>query len=226
MRIVWLGHSFFEIRTTEAAVLIDPWLSNPMFPGGFEVKDYDLVVVTHAHGDHVGEAVELLRKNRRARFVGVYELARALEEKGVDPQQLIGANIGGPVDPGLGGLRVVLTPAAHSSEVGIATGVILLSREATVYHAGDTGLTKDMEVYAEVYRPDIYLVPIGGHYTMDALQAAYSVRMVRPKVAIPMHYGTFPVLYGQPEEFREYVTRLYPETRVVELRPGEPFYYP
>jgi len=220
-RLTWLGHSFFKIETERARVLVDPWVSNPLFPRGYEVGDFDLVVITHGHGDHLGEAVPLLKSNKKAKAVCVYELGIALEEQGVERSQVLSGNIGGPIRTHVEGVEVVLTPAAHSSGSGVATGAIIITPEIRVYHAGDTGLTYDMSLYADIYKPEVFLVPIGGHYTMDPYQAAVAVKLVKPKVAIPMHYGTFPVLYGKPEEFERYVRELSPSTAVRVLQPGE-----
>lgn len=219
--LTWLGHSFFHIKINGRGILIDPWVSNPLYPRGYTIDDYDLIVVTHAHGDHLGEAQYLLKKNRKAKIVSVYEIGQELERQGIEGSQMIAGNIGGPIETHLEDVKVVLTPASHSSEPGTATGAIIMTPLIKIYHAGDTGITADMGVYADIYRPEIFLVPIGGHFTMDPLQAAYAVKMVKPRIAIPMHYGTFPLLYGRPEKFVEHVKELCPETEVKVLRPGE-----
>ncbi|MCC6010086.1 MAG: metal-dependent hydrolase [Fervidicoccaceae archaeon] len=221
VKITWLGHSFFHIKTRSTDILIDPWLSNPLFPSGYRLDKYDVIIVTHAHGDHIGESVSLLKKNKNAKIVCIYEVGLALEKQGISSSQIIAGNIGGPIHTHISDVKVVFTPATHSSEYGVATGAIIITPDKTVYHAGDTGITADMSIYAEIYKPDIFLVPIGGHYTMDPLQAAYAVRLVKPRIAIPMHYGSFPVLYGKPEDFEKLTREIAAGTEVRILRPGE-----
>ncbi len=214
--IRYLGHSAFKVKLDGVLIYIDPWLSNPSSPITVEdVDDADLVLITHFHGDHVGEAEEIARKTG-AKIVAVYEIASHFEEKGL---KAIGMNIGGPAS--VNGIKIMFTPAAHSSQIGVASGVLILGREAIVYHAGDTGLFGGMELYGRLYSIDYALVPIGGHFTMDPQQAALFVSTFKPKYAIPMHYGTFPVLYGKPEEFKKYVNMYSPHTKVLVLKPGE-----
>jgi L-ascorbate metabolism protein UlaG (beta-lactamase superfamily) len=153
--------------------------------------------------------------------VAIFELANYIGEKMGDPGRAIGGNMGGPMH--VDGLKIALVPATHSSPYGAPTGVVIISGEGTVYHAGDTGVTMDMALVGEIYKPDIALLPIGGHFTMDPVEAAKAVELIKPKVAIPMHYKTFPVLYGTPEEFERLVKEKVPETKVVVLNPGEKF---
>ena len=220
----WLGHSAFELYIDGYRILVDPWLENPMSP--VRVDEYrdnvDLIIVTHDHLDHTGNSVELMKLNPRAKLVAVYELANYLGEQLGQPDRVVGANIGGPVRiPGVD-LKVMFFPATHSATRGGApTSVLVSGREASVYHAGDTGLVAEMQLVGELYSIDIALLPIGGHFTMDALQAAKAAQMLRAKVAIPMHYNTFPVIQADPEEFVKHVAKLSPSTRVVVLKPGE-----
>jgi len=212
----YLGHSAFEVDIDGKIVYIDPWLSNPKSPVSIDdISRADIIVVTHFHGDHVGDAEKLARATG-AKIASIFEVAEYFEKRGLNA---VGMNIGGPAD--IDGLKILLTPAAHSSELGAPTGVIILGKEAVVYHAGDTGLFGGMELYGRLYSIDYALVPIGGHFTMDPEQAGLFVSTFRPRVAIPMHYGTFPVLYGRPEEFVESVKRYSPDTRVVVSNPGE-----
>ncbi|ABM80735.1 metal-dependent hydrolase [Hyperthermus butylicus] len=220
----WLGHAAFEISIDGYTVLIDPWLTNPLSP--VKVEDYrdkvDLIIVTHDHGDHLGESVELLRINRRARFVAVYELANYVAEQlGGATDRVIGANIGGPVRIPDINLKVMFFPATHSSSRGTPTGVLIVGKETSIYHAGDTGLAAEMALVGELYSPKIALVPIGGHFTMDAYQAAKAIEMLRAKVVIPMHYNTFPVIRADPEELKRYVDEFKLDAKVVVLKPGE-----
>ena len=224
-KITYYGHSAFLVELDGKKILIDPFLSNPMSPVKPEdVNDVDLVVLTHGHGDHLGDAITILKNNKNAKIVAIYELANYVGEQIGDPSRAIGGNIGGPML--VDGLKIALTPATHSSPYGAPTGVVIIGKEASVYHAGDTGVTMDMKLTGELYKPDIALLPIGGHFTMDPVEAAKAVELVKPKIAIPMHWGTFPVLYGKPEEFKKLVEQKTPETKVVILQPGETYNYP
>ncbi|MEM1619647.1 MAG: metal-dependent hydrolase [Fervidicoccaceae archaeon] len=221
-RITWLGHAAFHVVLDDKNVLLDPWLSNPLAPAELpDPRAIELIVVTHAHGDHLGETLEIMKKSKRAKLVAIYELAEEIAESGVERERVIGGNIGGPIRTGVGNIEVALVPASHSSPRGCPVGAVLIGREAVIYHAGDTGLSADMQWIGELYAPDVALLPIGGHFTMDPKQAAYAVKLIKPRIAVPMHYGTFPMLYGTPEEFEREVAKVHPVTRVAKLRPGE-----
>lgn len=233
-RLTYFGHAAFELVIDGKKVLIDPWLSNPKSPVKPEdVKDVDLIVVTHSHFDHVGDSAAIFKNNPNARVVAVYEVADLIageleKTTGTSKDELfnsgrvIGANIGGPVLLNDLGLKVAFTPATHSG-VGVAAGAVVIGNEGRVYHAGDTGVTLDMRLVGEIYKPHIALLPIGGHFTMDPVEAAKAVELVKPLVAIPMHYGTFPVLYGDPNEFKKRVEEKCLPTQVRILSPGDSY---
>lgn len=217
----WLGHSAFEISLDGKKILIDPWLTNPLSPVKLEsYRDVNIVVVTHDHGDHLGDAITIL-KNTHAKFVGIYELALYMTENGIPQERAIGGNIGGPIE--VEELTFILTPATHSSERGSPTGVVIKGKEATIYHAGDTGLFYDMALIGELYKPDIALLPIGGHFTMGPYEAAKAVELIKPRIVIPMHYKTFPIIKGGPEEFKEEIRKRGVSVEVVVLNPGEKY---
>jgi len=217
--IRYFGHSAFEIVIDGKKVLIDPWLENPKSPiKPDEIKEVDYIIITHDHGDHLGNAFDIAKKTG-ATIVGIYEIAMLANENGVE--KAVGGNIGGPIE--LEGLTVVFTQATHSSDKGVPTGVVLLGKEASIYHAGDTGVFGDMALIKELYDPKIALLPIGGHFVMGPREAAKAVELLQPEVVIPMHYGTFPVLRGTPEEFKKYVEERGVKTKIVVLNPGESY---
>ena len=219
----YLGHAAFEIQLDGKKILVDPWLENPLSPvKPGDVKDIDLVIVTHDHFDHLGNTVEVLKNNPKAKFAGIFELASFIGEQ-VGNDRVIGGNIGGPMRIDLDGtvIEVALTMATHSASRGSPTGVVIRGKEATIYHAGDTGVFYSMKLIGEIYKPDIALLPIGGHFTMDPVEAAKAVELIRPKIAVPMHYATFPLLYGKAEEFKKLVEDKCLPTKVEILKPGE-----
>jgi L-ascorbate metabolism protein UlaG (beta-lactamase superfamily) len=225
--IRFLGHAAFDVTLKGLdggvkRVLFDPWLENPLSP--VKPSDYrsavvDYIVVTHDHGDHMGNAVELA-KLTRAKVVGVYEVAENAREQGVEA---VGGNVGGPL--AVSDLEIVLVPAVHSSSRGIPVGAVVRGADACIYHAGDTGLFGDMALIGELYQPDVALLPIGGHFTMGVREAAKAVSLIRPKVCVPMHYNTFPLIRADPDEFKRLVESM-TRTRVVVLKPGESFEFP
>lgn len=226
--IKYLGHSFFEITLTGLdgsvkEIAIDPWVENPLSPvklNQYRDRKLDYIIVTHDHGDHLGNAIELAKLTGAA-VVGIYEIALYAEERGV---KAIGGNIGGPLR--VEDLEIILTPATHSSQRGAPTGVVVRGLDLSIYHAGDTGLFSEMSLIHELYSPDVALLPIGGHFTMGIREAAKAVELLKPKVVIPMHYNTFPLIAADPLKFKELVEKRVPGVRVEVLKPGEALRYP
>ena len=224
--VTFYGHSAFKLTDGKVSVLIDPWLSNPLLYTPLEqVGKVDLILVTHGHGDHVGETVPLAKKTG-ATVVAIHELSIILANQGAP--QVIGMNKGGTVP--YHGLQVTMTNAVHSSAVDeggklIAAGdpggfVIRFANGFTAYHAGDTAVFRDMELIRELYRPELAMLPIGSHYVMSPAEAALACRMLKPRWVIPMHYGTFPVLTGTPEELAQ-LLQDEPSITIIPLKPGE-----
>lgn len=223
--LLWLGQAAFRITTPGGKViLVDPWLTtNPKTPAKWknldELGKVDLILVTHGHGDHVGDAPALAKKHG-AKVWAPPGLNQSLAALGILPGDLAPRmNKSGTVKPwGDSGVKITMTRAEHSSELvwknpqtgkdeihvgGEPAGFILeLENGLKIYHMGDTGLFGDMKLIGDYYKPDVALVPIGGHFVMDPKDAAFAVsQWIRPKHAVPMHYGTIPVLKGTPEEF-------------------------
>ena len=209
--ITWLGHATFVIRTPGGkTVIIDPWLEgNPACPPERQrVEACDLVLVTHAHSDHMGSVIPVARSTG-AMVIAQVELADWFSSKGLS--KVTGMNKGGTVWHE--GISITLVHAFHSSSIedggktfygGEAAGyVVKLENGFTFYHAGDTDVFGDMALIAELYGPELAMLPIGGHFTMAPFQAAKAVRLLKPRHVLPMHYGTFPILSGTPDELRE-----------------------
>lgn len=222
--LTWHGHANFQIATPECNILIDPFFTgNPKAVAGPEdIPAPDLVLVTHLHGDHAGDAVAICQRTK-AMLGAVVGIAEVLQEEGVPAQQIvngIGFNIGGTVT--VKSARITMTEAFHTTEYGAPTGFILtLANGYTIYHAGDTGIFANMAVWGELYAVDLALLPAGGVFTMDARQAALAARMLRAKAAIPMHWGTFPVLAQDTAEFEQELAKAAPDCRFVRVAPGQ-----
>ncbi|MCL4500248.1 MAG: metal-dependent hydrolase [Deltaproteobacteria bacterium] len=224
--VTYYGHSAVKLVGGGVAVAIDPWLSNPLLHTPVEqVGKVDIILVTHGHGDHVGETVPLARKTG-ATVVAIHELSQILADQGA--AQVVGMNKGGTLETA--GLKITMTQAVHSSTMAVG-GKMVPCGEAggfvvqfpggfTVYHAGDTAVFRDMELIRELYRPELALLPIGSHYVMNPREAALACRLLRPKWVIPMHYGTFPVLTGTPAELSELLKDT-AEIDVIAMKPGE-----
>ncbi|QKQ99715.1 metal-dependent hydrolase [Metallosphaera tengchongensis] len=199
----WLGHAAVEITLMGKRIVIDPLIkNNPLSPvklGYFQ--GVNIVGVTHDHYDHLGDTVEILNMNKNAVLYTTFDLAMYVANQFKIPEsQIIPANIGGYVEHE--GIRLALTKAVHSSEHSDPSGIIVSDGNRTIYHAGDTGLFKDMELIGETFRPDYVLLPIGGRFTMDPVQAIKSVEMLKPKkAAIPIHFNTWDMIKVDPQIF-------------------------
>ncbi len=218
MKITYLGHASFKVESDGKIVYVDPWLNGPTSP--IKVKDVDkadLVLVTHDHGDHgYQEAIEICKKTG-AYFIAINELGIQAKSAGLENVHTL--NIGGSVD--VGGVEVTLVQAFHSCGVGAPTGFIVKFPGGTFYHPGDTGIFTTMELFGELYDIDLFMAPIGSYYVMDENQAALATKLVKPKVVIPMHYDTFPVIKADTTMFEKLVAEKSPETKVITMTPGE-----
>jgi len=210
MQITWYGHSAFRLDFAGHAVLIDPFFTgNPAFVSDKSeaIKGVANIVLTHGHGDHVGDALDIANSNG-ATVTTNYDLGMWLVSKGLE--KLNPMNTGGTTD--LGGSQVTLVRADHSSGdivngtpiyLGNPCGAIVKAPgEPTVYHLGDTDIFSDMALIAENHQPRIGLVPIGDRFTMSPATAAMAVkRFFKFDAVIPCHYGSFPIIEAKPDKF-------------------------
>jgi L-ascorbate metabolism protein UlaG (beta-lactamase superfamily) len=220
--LTWLGHSAFRLDTSSGKrIYVDPFLNgNPKCPDNErEPERADIVAVTHGHGDHVGDTVDLAKKHS-CDVVAPVELAGWLGQQGVEKTH--DPNKGGTV--ALDGVKFTLTNAFHSSSTDDGTytgepcGIVLELEDGTkVYFAGDTCVFGDMQLIGRIYGPDVAVLPIGGHFTMDPREAGVALGLLGTKRCIPCHYGTFPLLKGTPEELKQHA----PEIEILAPEPGE-----
>ncbi|MFW9966477.1 MAG: metal-dependent hydrolase [Candidatus Thorarchaeota archaeon] len=218
MEVTYLGHASFKIECGESVVYIDPWLSGPTSPLKVEdVEEADVVLVTHDHGDHgYGDAIEIC-KETGAYFVAINELGLRAKSEGVENVHTL--NIGGSV--AIDDITVTLVHAFHSSGIGAPTGFVIKFPCGTVYHAGDTGVFSDMELFGKMYGIDLLLIPIGSYYVCGPDEAAWATRLVKPKIVIPIHYNTFPAIEQDPKEFEKCVDKMAPGVKVDIMNPGD-----
>jgi len=236
----WFAQSAFKLTTPGGKVImIDPWLTgNPKTPP--ELKDLDklgkidLILVTHAHEDHLGDAVAIAKKNH-ATIWGPLGMNQSLATLGLMPlDQVPRMNKSGTIEP-FPGVKITQVHAEHSSELLLkdpVTGkdttyvggepvgyIIQLENGFKIYDMGDTGLFGDMKMIGEYYKPDLLLIPIGGHFVMDPKDAAFATKLVNPKMAFPMHYGTNPYLTGTPAEYKAAMGQT--PIQIVDMNPGD-----
>ncbi|MDR0467171.1 MAG: metal-dependent hydrolase [Deltaproteobacteria bacterium] len=224
MQIRWYGHSNVQASDGKAVVCVDPFFEgNPVCKDDWKtIPAPDLVLVTHDHGDHAGQALEICQATDAmlgcvvgtgARFAGA----------GLSPSRLfagMGFNMGGTVEHK--GIRVTMTPALHSSESSVPVGYIVrMPSGFTFYHAGDTCVFGDMAIWGELHPLDLALLPVGGFFTMDARQAALACKLLKAKALIPLHWGTFPVLASGTDELKAELAKQAPACRLIALSPGE-----
>ena len=222
--LTWLGHAAFRLDTASGKrIYIDPFLNgNPKCPENEQTPErVDIIALTHGHGDHVGDTVDLAKKHGATVFALV-ELAGWLGKQGVDEGKLQASNKGGTVD--VDGVKFTLTNAFHSgsgpdgSYVGEPSGIVVTTEDGkTLYFAGDTCMFGDMALIGRVYKPDVAILPIGDYYTMGPKEAAVAVELLGVKRIVPCHWGTFALLSGTPDELARHA----PGAVVERLEPGD-----
>ena len=218
--LTYIGHSAFYIENAKCGILIDPFVSqNPLAKFDSASKKITDIIVTHGHGDHLGDAVPI-SKATGAVISAIFELANWCASQGANANPV---QMGGLINYEWGKLRFV--PAFHSNSTpdgkyaGMPTGAILEIDGKKIYHCGDTCLNSEMKVIGEVYKPDMMLVPIGSHFTMDIDDAVISAQWTGVKTVIPMHYNTFPPIKADAQEFK---TKLQDKgIECIILKPGE-----
>ncbi|MET3382395.1 MULTISPECIES: metal-dependent hydrolase [Variovorax] len=239
--VLWLGQSAFRITTPGGKVIVtDPWLKlNPLTPAAYKnleaLGKVDVLLVTHGHFDHFADAPALALLNQVPMYAPG-DMNQTVGVLGILPPNLVPRfNKSGTINP-VPGIKVTAVHAEHSSVIvwkNPATGkdevhpggepvgyIIELENGFRIYHMGDTGLFADMKFIADYYKPDLVLMPIGGHFTMDPVDAAYATReWLKPRAVIPMHYGANPLGKGTPDEYIRALGST--STRVLALKPGE-----
>jgi L-ascorbate metabolism protein UlaG (beta-lactamase superfamily) len=220
--IRWLGHACFELKAGDTTVLVDPFLTgNPSAAASPDELEPDVILLTHGHGDHLGDTVDIAKRTG-ATVVAIVELANELSEAGV----------GDVRDPNYGGTEtfdwgwVKLVPAWHTALTPSGTphmpaGLLIFIGDHLIYHLGDTALFSDLQLIARRGdRVDLALVPIGGHYTMDRFDAVTAVELINPQQVIPCHYNTFPPIHADAQAFKQDVQNA-GFSEVIVLEPGD-----
>ncbi len=223
VKITWLGHAAFLLEA-EKKVLIDPFISgNPVAPCGPEELNPDIIAVTHGHGDHLGDTIEIGARTG-SRIFSIHEVANYIKSKGVFAE---GMNKGGTVN--VEGITLTMTDALHSSSIdasgfsfdgGCPAGFVIGIGGRSIYHAGDTAVFGDMQLIGEIYKPEIALLPIGDRFTMGINEALKAVELIRPKIVVPMHYNTFDVIRQDPVAFKQ-VVEAKTGAKVFIMKPGD-----
>lgn len=237
----WYGHSAFKLTTPSGKVLlIDPWITNPANKNGkadlAALTRVDLILISHGHFDHVGDAVAIA-KTTGAKLVSTFDLGKALTTYAGYPKAQAGfdtqGNFGGEISVLDGEVKIAFIPAIHSSAIMDENGkdlhqggnpggfLIMVKNGPTIYHTGDTDLFNDMRLITQFHKVDVMLACIGDHFTMGPDRAALATKLVAPRIVIPMHYGTFPILNGTPAEFKAALAKEGVKSKLVVMQPDE-----
>lgn len=227
LQVNWYGHSNVMLIENGVSVLVDPFFEgNPFAPDWRDIPKPNIIAVTHDHGDHLGQAMEIARTTG-AVIACIADLADWFRGQGIPASQIVnhgsGWNIDGTVEHA--GVRLTMTQAFHSARHGAPVGfVIEMPGGHTVYHAGDTGLFGDMALIADRFALDLALLPIGGVFTMDPALAVKAAKLLKPSAVMPIHYKTFPLLEQDANSFVESMGQHMPSCRVLTPAPCELIY--
>jgi len=222
--LTWLGHASFRLDSPSGKrIYVDPFLQNPKCPESERAPERaDVIALTHGHDDHVGDTVELSQRLSPEAVVAQIELKAWLQKNGAKVDEMPGINKGGTIEAA--GCKFTLTNAFHSGSApdgsygGESCGLVIEVEDGTkVYFAGDTCVFGDMQLIARIYEPDVAVLPIGGHFTMDPREAAVALELLGNPRCVPCHWGTFPLLKGTPQELKE----LAPGANIVDIEPGQ-----
>jgi L-ascorbate metabolism protein UlaG (beta-lactamase superfamily) len=224
VRVTFIGHSCFLLDNGKEKILIDPFISgNPVARVGADQKKVDYILISHGHGDHLGDAIEIA-KSSGATLIANYEICTYSAGKGVKKYHPM--HIGGGFKFPFGSIK--LTIAHHGSTLGSEllsggepAGIIIRTDGKIIYHAGDTGLFLDMQLIGELDKIDLALLPIGGNFTMDVPDAVKAVEFLKPRKVIPMHYNTNELIKADPHDFVKRIKPLGSEGII--LNPGETY---
>jgi L-ascorbate metabolism protein UlaG (beta-lactamase superfamily) len=221
--LTWLGHASFRLDTDDGKrIYIDPFLQgNPSTPDSEKIPERcDVIAITHAHGDHCADVVDISKKFPAAEIVAMVELKPWLGSQGANVGDLPGINKGGTQE--IDGVKFTLVDARHSAAApdgsygGSAAGLVIRAGGKSVYFAGDTCVFGDMALISRIYTPDVAVLPIGDWFTMGPEEAAVALELLGNPRCVPCHYGTFPVLTGTPEALAELT-----DAKIEAIKPGE-----
>lgn len=238
-QLTWYGHAAFRVDLPSGkTILIDPWITNPSNPTGKDdVKTLkaDLILVSHGHFDHVGDAADIAKRTK-AKLVATFDLGNAIVGTMGYPKDQYGfdtaGNFGGSITALDGEVTITFVPAVHSSAIGADPNkagyggepggfVIAIKNGPTLYHTGDTDVFGDMANVGKFFKIDYMLACIGDHFTMGPARAAEATKLVKAKTVIPMHFGTFPVLTGTPADFGKALKASGSGSKMVEMKIGQ-----
>jgi len=221
--LTWLGHASFRLDTDDGKrIYIDPFLQgNPKTPDSEKAPERcDIIAITHGHGDHLADAVDISKTFPDAKIVAMIEVTDWLGTQGANIDDVPGINKGGTRE--IDGVKFTLTDARHSGGLpdgsygGEPAGIVIRADGKSVYFAGDTCVFGDMALIARLYKPDVAVLPIGGWFTMDPEEAAVALELLGNPRCLPCHYGTFPMLTGSPDELAKLTS-----AKIEAIQPGE-----